>query len=178
MKPFLNSPIPPPRYSTSAHFFRLTGPFPVWKRKSSHWRFQYLVPGRTAGQTGHLAIQVTLVVRGNSWLGWDKMGKADRKVRRDVSEETEEGKESLGAWGKGLWDSLVSSQLCHTISAFLSRKMPWTGEGKGWPGWHIGIGSPGLAVPWDAPFTAHWLLPTGAWKEEGIHMAVFKRLDC
>lgn len=90
------------------------------------------------------------------------MGKADRKVRREVLEKMEEVKESLRARGKGLWESLVSSQLCYTINAFLSWKIPWMEEGKLWPGWHIRVGSLGLAVSWEAPSTAHWLLLTGA----------------
>lgn len=71
-------------------------------------------PGRIARRMGHLTVQVTLVVRGNSCLGQDKMGRVDREARREVWEEVEEGKET---WSlrDGHWDSLASFQLCHTI---------------------------------------------------------------
>lgn len=54
------------------------------------------------------------MVRGNSGLGQDKMGRVYRVAKREIWEEVEEGKET---WSlrDGRWDSLASFHLCHTI---------------------------------------------------------------
>lgn len=53
----------------------------------SHWPL-----GGAAGQTGHLAVRVILVVKGNSCLGWEMIRRADKKC-----EERLEG--GGGGWG-------------------------------------------------------------------------------
>lgn len=56
--------------------------------------------GGTAGQTGHLAVPVSLAVKGNSCLGLDMMGRVDRICKKTgLGREVEEGKESLRAQG-------------------------------------------------------------------------------
>lgn len=60
---------------------------------SSHW------PLGGTEQAGHLAVLGTLVARGNTCLGPDRMEKEEwtENVRRTFWEEVEEDKESLGS---------------------------------------------------------------------------------
>lgn len=94
--------------------------------------------GGTAGQTCHLVVPATLVVRSNSCLGWGVMGRVNRNF--------EKGGLGLGGETGGLrvrlWHSWLLSSFDTQFGAFQKQKMPWVVNRKGWPGllcpgWHL-----------------------------------------
>ena len=147
LRPFLNPNslhLPPLLSTFSLDRVPLTRVFSSWPL------------GRTAGQTGHLAVPVSLAVKGNSCLGLDMMGRGDRIFeKRGLGKEVEEGKESLGPKGEAPGQR-VSFQLCYKIWCLPETEDAVGGkqEGMGWGGSALGD-----TVP-------HWL-QTGAWQEKG-----------
>ena len=98
--------------------------------------------GGTAGQTGHLAVPVSLAVKGNSCLGLGMKGRVDRICeKRGLGREVEEGKDSLWAQGWGSRTAGFFPTLLQNLVPSRNRRCcGWqTGrDGLGWlcPGRH------------------------------------------